>query len=338
MDFDPGDFVVREYEPGDEHAILAAFNRVFPQIDRTFEPRSLEEWRWRFEENPGGRRIWLAFTREGDVVAQQAAMRIRVLHHGENVRWNHIVDSFADPKRGGGLKPGVFLLAARPFHDTYGGHPPDKEPCMYGFPVRRAYRIGQKFLYYQTVRNQNEVRANPARLKLGASGAVDVEEVRSFPPEIDAFFERARRPHGALAVRDRAFLDWRFVRRPGVRYRIALARKRGSRELVGYAVFRKATFDLKEGGLVMDWLLDPDERAGGNALRDWLASCAREENAAQLRGIFPEPCADFREFQQAGFRVHPTSYFLSAGSNLPGFHTLRMYWDWYYTLAEFDLA
>ena len=338
MDLDPGELVVREYQSGDEHALLAGFNRAFAAIDPTFRPRSLEEWRWRFLENPAGRRIWLALTPEGEVVAQQAGMPIAMLHKGERVLWNQIVDSFGDTETSSGSKPGVLLLAARPFHDTYGGLPPDKEPCMYGLAEQHAYRIGQEFSQYQTVRNQNELRIDPERLVEGPAGAIEVEEVRAFPPEVEAFFERARAPFAAIAVRDRTFLDWRFTRRPGIRYRIGLARRRAGRELVGYAVFRKASFDLVESGLIVDWLIDPEERGAGSALRHWLCACAREEGASLLRGILPEPCPDFLEFQRAKFRVYPTSYFLAAGSNLRGFHTLRMYWDWYYTLAEFDVA
>ena len=69
----PGDLpplTIREYRPGDEHAILATFNRVFAQIDPTFTPRTLASWRWQFEANPSGSRIFLALTEEGAVVSQ----------------------------------------------------------------------------------------------------------------------------------------------------------------------------------------------------------------------------------------------------------------------------
>jgi len=338
MEPELADLTVREYLPGDEQAILESFNRIFPLVDRTFRPRSMEEWRWRFEQNPAGWRIWLAKTADGRVVAHQAGMPIAMVHQGERVRWNQIVDSFADPRFGRGLKkPGVFVLAAQPFSDIYGG-PPPKDQIMYGLPVRRAYRIGQRFLKYQTVRDQHEVRGDVERVRIDAAPGIEVEEVDAFPDEVDAFFERASRPLRAVAVRDRAFLSWRFERHPTKAYRIALARAAGSGELVGYAVTRKDSFDLRESGLVCDWLLDPERREAGHALRAWLVERARAEGVPDVRGIFPEPCAEFREFQQAGFRVHPTSYFLAAGSYYRSFHTLGLYWDWYYTLAEFDLA
>ena len=40
----------------------------------------------------------------------------------------------------------------------------------------------------------------------------------------------------------------------------------------------------------------------------------------------------------AGFRVDGTHYVTSAGSYTRTFHTLDLYWDWYYTLADFDLC
>jgi len=336
MASEAADFLVRPYQPGDEGAILPSFNCVFAAIDPTFTPRSAEEWRWRYAENPAGLRIYVVLAPGGEVVAHQAGMPIAMVHKGERVHWNQVVDSFTDPAHERGLhRSGAFLRAAQEFNDVYGG-PPPRDQIMYGLPVRRAFRIGQKLLKYQTVRNQNELRGELGRVALGAAGAIEVEEVAAFPEDVDAFFERARAPFGAVAARERAFLDWRFVRRPATRYRIALARLAG--ELVGYAVYRRAAFDLRESGLVCDWLIDPARRAAGNALRAWLVETARAEGAGELRTLLPETCADFREFQQVGWRVHPTSYFLAAGSYFSGFHTLDLYWDWYYTLAEFDLC
>jgi hypothetical protein len=332
------DLVVREYRPGDEVAILDAFNRVFPLIDPTFHARSMAEWHWRTLENPAGWRLWIAQTSSGEVVAQQAGLPIRMLHRGEPVVWNQIVDSFADPRYGRGLKrPGLFVQVAQPFCDTYGG-PPPQDQIMYGMPVRRAYRIGQKFLGYQLVRDQHRLRADARQLQGRAAPGVVLEECARFPADSDAFFERARQPHRAIAVRDRAFLDWRFATRPDTRYRIALARSDSARTLLGYAVYARGSFDLHDGGLVCDWLVDPAHAEAGAALRAWIGACARADGLDQVIAVLPETCADFVAFQRDGFRVESTSYFTAAGSYTRTFHTLDLYWDWYYTLADFDLC
>lgn len=331
------EYTVREYQPGDEHSILTAFNRVFAAIDPTFVPRTLEEWRWRNLLNPAGWRIFVATTPDGEIVAQQAGLPVRLLHEGEPVIWNQIVDSFADPRHGRSLKrPGLFVICAKPFGDYYGGRPP-KDQIMYGMPVRRAYRIGQRFLGYQTVREQLALEADVARAGRCAGGGVAIEEVTRFPEAMAELFERARAPHGAIAVRDAAFLNWRFADRPNHRYRMALARTPAGR-LAGYAVAAVGDFDLTHSGLVVDWLVDPACPEAGSALRGWLGDWARGAGTDRVRALFPETCADFAAFQQEGYRVTETSYITAAGSYTRAFHTLALYWGWYYTLAEFDLA
>lgn len=331
------EYDVREYRPGDEQRILPAFNRVFAAIDPTFVPRTIEEWRWRYERNPAGLRIFVATTPDGEVVAHQAGLPVRLVHRGEHVVWNQIVDSFADPRHGRSLKrPGLFVICAKPFGDHYGG-PPPKDQIMYGMPVRRAYRIGKRFLGYQTVREQLALEADVAAVGRRASGGVGIEEVTRFQDEMSALFERARAPHRAIAVRDAAFLNWRFADRPGHDYRMALARTPAGR-LVGYAVAAVGDFDLARSGLVVDWLVDPAAPEAGTALRGWLADWARAAGTDRVRALFPETCADFAAFQEEGYSVTETSYITAAGSYTRAFHTLRLYWDWYYTLAEFDLA
>ena len=36
---------IRGYRPGDEHGILAGYNKVFPTPDGKVRPRTLEHWR-----------------------------------------------------------------------------------------------------------------------------------------------------------------------------------------------------------------------------------------------------------------------------------------------------
>ena len=67
-------YTVREYRAGDEHAILETFNRVFARVDPTFRPRSLETWRWLYDRNPSGRRIYLCLSGDGCVLAQYAGL------------------------------------------------------------------------------------------------------------------------------------------------------------------------------------------------------------------------------------------------------------------------
>ena len=62
------DYVIRPYAKGDEHGILATFNAVFAEGKEDFVPRTLDQWRWAFEDNPAGQRIWVA-EKDGDIAA-----------------------------------------------------------------------------------------------------------------------------------------------------------------------------------------------------------------------------------------------------------------------------
>ena len=54
------DYEIREYQPGDEHSLLETFNEVFSEKNPAYVPRTLEEWRWAFPDNPAGWRIFVA--------------------------------------------------------------------------------------------------------------------------------------------------------------------------------------------------------------------------------------------------------------------------------------
>jgi len=338
-DFPP--LTIREYRAGDEAAILETFNEVFRQVDPGFEGRTMEEWRWRYLENPSGWRIWLATAPDGSVVSQYAGVAQRVLLEGSPAHFSQAVDSMTDPAWRRGLKkPGFFVLTGYPYAENYGGPPPDKDTIMWGLPIPSAWRIGKTYLDYELIRTQLKLVCPLENLDAGGAGGAEVEEVECFPEEILDLFQRAAEPWGAMAVRDAEQLNWRFVQRPGGNYKIALVR--GADGLRGMAVYGSGVFDGDAGaepeGLVCDWLVRPGDDGASAALLAWLAEVARADGRECLTALFPDTAPDWIAFQEAGFRVHPTRYFL-VGRNYVNRYRMRwLYQNWYYTLGDTDLC
>jgi len=331
-------YTIREYEDGDEHAILATFNRVFAEADPSFVPRTLEQWRWQYLENPSGWRISLAvLDGDGSVISQYAGVGQRMLLEGQPANFSQAVDSMTDPAWRRGLKkPGFFVLTGYPYAAGYGGPPPDQDTIMWGLPVPPAWRVGKTYLDYELVRTQLKLVADPARLVLGDASGVDIEEVDEFPEEVAALAERRAGAAGAMAIRDKAQLDWRFVRHPEKSYKIALARRAGA--LVGCSVFATGAFDLSEDALVCDWIVDVGDTAAANALLAWQAQHARAAGMQRLTTILPETCPEWLAFQRAGFRVRPTHYFLVGRNYVKRYSMIWLYHNWFYTLGDTDLC
>lgn len=76
------------YQPGDEHDLLALFNREFDK------QRSLEHWRWQFERNPYAPPTIVVARRESDglLVGSHVVMPIALDIEGERVLAAHTLD------------------------------------------------------------------------------------------------------------------------------------------------------------------------------------------------------------------------------------------------------
>ncbi|MEM7310155.1 MAG: GNAT family N-acetyltransferase [Planctomycetota bacterium] len=329
---------IREYEPGDEHAILETFNRVFSQIDPTFQPRTLEAWRWQFLDNPSGKRIYLALTEEGQVVSQYAGIGQRVLLRGEEALFSQSVDSMTDPAWRLVLQePGFFVLTATPYGEQFGGGGDGQDTFMWGLPVWSAWRVGKTFLDYEVLRTQLKLATPLDRLRLEQAGGVEVEEVADFPDDVEPVGRARAEAAGAFAVRDRAQLSWRFTERPDCDYSIGIARRAGV--AVGYAVYRKGLFDRTEDeGLVCDWVVPPGETGAHQALLAWLRDKAAATGAERLVTVFPDTAPEWHAFQRQGFHAAGTMYFIVGRSWVKRVRMRWLFENWVYTLGDTDLV
>jgi hypothetical protein len=327
----------RPYEPGDEVEILASFNRVFASVDPTFRPRDLEFWRWQFLDNPSTSPVYVALTEDGSVAGHMGGICQRMRTEYGPTLFMQGVDHFSDPSRLKTLRRGSLMAeVGKRQAEVVRGDGPEQVALMWGPPVPAAWRVGKSLLNYDLVRTQLKLWCSPVTVRVAAHPGVEVEEVTEFPEEVAELFDRVATPHGAIAVRDKAQLDWRYRDRPGRDYRIALAR-RGS-DLVGYAVFLRGDFDGETGeGLLCDWLVPREEPAAAHALRGWLAATAREAEVSRLVTIFPDSAAEWIDFQHAGFRAAPSCYFIIARIEVKRFRTRWLQRRWYYTLGDTDL-
>jgi hypothetical protein len=309
---------IRKYQPGDEQAILATFNRVFARDDPNFLPRTLEHWRWLHADNPLGARIIVAVDGENEVMAQYAGLAVRAKLEGRDTLFCQAVDSMnARSERTGLARRGLIAACCESFRDAFGGDAEGKCAFTYGLPVGATWRIGTKQLGYQLMREGLVLDLDLARAGEAAQDSaadVTVREVERFDAEVDELFARVATEHAAIVVRDASYLNWRFADSPTRRYALAVAGSKGSAR--GLAVYAFGRFDGIEGGLVCDWLTPSDDVDAVRALRAWLVTKARASQASRLMAVFGPDSREWLDFQRAGFRVRRASQPWAAFSHL----------------------
>jgi len=328
--------LIREYEAGDELAILRAFNAVNGALDEGFAARSLAQWRWRFLDNPAGRRVVLAFDEEGALLAQYAGLPQRAWVAGAPAILTQGIDSFSVPAARGLGRRGTFVQTGERFAELYGGPAGRGDPWMWGLPVASARRVGQRFLGYVPLRSQPllELEASVALASGAQARPVSWDDLDSFEGALEVLGAEHAARCGALALRVAAQLAWRFARRPGGDYELALC-LRADGSLAGFGVYRAARLRGRRVGLLCDGLFDAS--ALGELSR-WAARCARRDGLGALWTAVPPWCEAFADLQKLGWRVRPSKLVLVGRSFERSLGV--SFWErrWYYTLADSDLV
>lgn len=171
-----------------------------------------------------------------------------------------------------------------------------------------------------------------------AAHGVTVTEVKAFDDGINRLWERAGGDYPLLVVRDRRYLNWRFVARPDAGYTLLLATR--DTEPVGYMVLRIADRNGAPRGYLVDFLV-ADRSA---SIFSVLLRHAEDHLKGQGVPIFScriAPAMYQRILRRHGF--HPIAFGqrgnLRVERNLPDAF-LRIYTDlpqWYVTMGDGDM-
>jgi len=116
-------------------------------------------------------------------------------------------------------------------------------------------------------------RAKPLRAK--------VEPLRRFDRSFTELWERIACRFDLAVRRDAAYLNWKYVEPPHVRYSL-VGLKRDDR-FDGYAVFRHAREPRGRATVLVDFVVDPADEIGFKTLLRWVDAEARAADSDKIR-------------------------------------------------------
>lgn len=337
----PTDIEVRPYRPGDEDGILTLFNDVFGEDDKGYRARGLAHWRWEFLENPAGTQVVLGIEPTGRVIAQYACLPARVNLDGEDVCCGQGIDSVVHRDYRRGLKrEGAFLKTARYYFDHYGI--PEVNAFGYGFPNKKAYRLGVKLLDYKPIaapvttlaRNLFNFK-NDDEVALGADQSGEIVEVSSFGAEADALWDRLK-PDLKMAIRrDAVYLNWRYAKCPSYAYR-TFALKDSSGDWRG-AVVTRANWMGPPILAVCELLVLPADTAAIARLLAHVVRLARETSQPRVEIWVPPTSALYDTILERGFKTEDSPFNLCLKPYLPRLTAAWARANWFYTIGDSDV-
>ena len=341
---------IDRYRAEDRKAVESLYRRVF---GRDAAESSRLRWDWQYRHNPNNPRhepeIWIA--REGPaIVGQYATMPVRLSVGGVEVQGSWGMDVMVAPERqrqglgetlfrtwdrnvGASLGLGLSESSYRLFQKLRW---PDvgPVPCLVKPLTRRALRrpgwpVALNRLVsavtLPVVRIVARSRPLPAEVRV----------IHQFDDSFTALWEEIA-PQFDLAVRrDAAYLNWKFVGAPHVRYAIAALRRDDRNR--GYAVYRHVHEPHGRVTLLVDFLAHPEDEAGLSALLRWVDREARHADSDKIRA-YALNAAFRRVLRRAGyFQVKSAMEFVVKVNGIdldPSFYERTD--RWHVTLGDSD--
>jgi GNAT superfamily N-acetyltransferase len=341
---------IERYRPDDRRAVEGLYRRVF---GNDAAEASRLRWDWQYRRNPNNPaqepEIWIA--REGPaIIGQYATMPVRLSVRGQEVQGSWGMDVMVAPERqrqglgevlfrtwdrhvGASLGLGLSESSYRLFQKLRW---PDvgPVPCLVKPLTRRALRRPN----WPVPLNRLVSALTLPVIKIVARNRplrAEVRLIQRFDESFTRLWEELAPKFDFAVRRDAAYLNWKYVNAPHVRYSIAALRREDRN--VGYAVYRHLYEPRGRVTLLVDFLADPDDEPGLSTLLHWVDREARKEDSDKIRAFAMH--AGFRRvLRRSGyFQVKSTMEFVAKVNGVdvdPAFYenTER----WHVTLGDSD--
>ena len=348
--------VVR-YRRTDRDRVFAFLREALSAADSA---RLSRQWDWKYDANPfnrnGGPHVMLLQAR-GELVAMYGRLLFPIVVDGSEHLAHHGCDLLVHPAyRGRGLSARLrrkeliesaihfswqneasYRVASR---DGTAGVPfvsmvrPLDAACV----VRRMLgeqRLGRAASAVVDIALRH---LPPFRRHTAVVPGVVVTRIRSFDERFDQLWQRACRDFPVMIVRDRRYLEWRFIQRPDASYAILTATRDSA--LLGYMVTRCTDTAGERWGYLVDFLVQDRSLPLFALLLQQALDDLRQEGAAAVSCRVAVPPYR-RMLYRHGFMRSPwgTRGYIRGRIRLPD-SALQVYGDvrqWFLTMGDGDL-
>ncbi len=278
---DSFEWSVRDGNEEDMERILSLREIVFGETEK--DRKDPRFWRWQFMEGPDGKAFIYLVEKEGRVIGHLADHPRQFSIHGELVSGVFHLELMVHPED---WRKGIFQAM-----EKYSIQRMEKENklLMTACTIRRESINGLKKVGWKAI-TEFPVLVYPIRFQgilnrylhfpplsflLGGiarffytlffwkkkgneAGEIEVEEISKLDNNFDPFWEKTSSLFPLLGVRDRTFLNWRYLQHPTRRYIFYRMMNHG--EMRGYIVLRKVDLLNFNSVAIVD-LLALDEEA-----------------------------------------------------------------------------
>ena len=316
---------IRSYEKGDENRIFELMKAVPEYSGRTLDKEKwMRWWNWNYIDNPAGDSMILIADHEGKLVGARSTIRVKMKIAGETVTASENTDLMTHPdyRRQGifsslekksfdQLKDeGVYITYSFPGPMSYPGY--IKSGKFFDIHAIRTVikpvnlentlkrRIKNKFLLkICTVAGSIFINIFYRAKKPPEVDGLTITKISSFDDRINDFWKEISNDHEIIVVRDKEYLNWRYVDVPDVEYTIYLAEEGG--EICGYIVLKCVKEEGSASGYVID-IIAPLDRP--EVIHSLLSKAIKYFKEERVDVIFCEMIADkifYKIFKKNGF-------------------------------------
>lgn len=318
-------FEIRDYKPGDEAAICALFEKVFGKPMGKTE--SLRHWQWEFLENPAGG-LFVKLAWDGDkLVGQYTASSVRMYANGRNFTAALSHDTMTEPKYGGlgifrNTAEAVYMALTNAGQRFIYGFP--NRNSIHGFkknlnwlqimsapvnirPVRVTKNIARKIFPGERSSKKEGVFLNTTALPFLKSGVYNLRIETEFGDWADELWQRCRDQHTLWVVRDKNYLNWRYVTKPENKYHIVSVWQ--GFQPVGYVVIASTNMSFGDSVFVMDFLVDLNFKDAADLLIRYVVNVAKKNECAFASVLLAPGSKYLHIFRRKLFLPLPESLF-----------------------------
>jgi hypothetical protein len=349
----------------DLDGLLTLVRTVFPGED-VGDPRFLP---WLYDKNPGGRALEFIARNREIVTGHIALVPLRYKTADGTAMGSMAINAITHPDfRGRGIfivlhDLGFKEVAAKNIPFTFGyANLNSEKGCLRHLGYRELTRIPLWILPFNVPKILASQSAKQrAGWRLAARGAqplsrfwrtlrrprrsdsIAIEKITEFGPDFDDLWAPASNTAENILIRDRAFLNWRFIQAPTRRYDLFAARSSG--RCLGYLAGRTTLVEGLRWGMIVD-LLTEDTKDGRDAASSLLAAYNRHilaEGADVAAALILKHTPPALALRRNGYIVCPPSFLprefpVLLHWNMPGPAPPRLFdpKSWFITLADYD--